>query len=149
MPSVQPSGNDAGGGSKAGSPSRSARLGPSGQRGDVVCRQRPVVLERLAETPLGLPGRHRTISGHGRDIPGTLAGLFIVLERKGRDLSGTVAFLTVLLDDPRDLAGVGRGDGRPRSFRRGMDCPVAVLRIAAMSGTAAGAGAQDHQSGHD
>ena len=60
-----------------------------------------------------LPGRHRAIIDHRRDVRRTLARLLIRFQRERPDLPGTVALLAVFLDDRRDILR----ECRPRGLR--------------------------------
>ena len=68
-PSAQPSENRGGGGKSAGSPSATARLGPSGE--DLLLDGREArCVEEHAGTRMRLPGRHLAGRGHFADEVG-------------------------------------------------------------------------------
>ncbi len=66
------------------------------------------MLKGLAKAALRFPRRHRTFFSDPRHVVGTLTRLLICLERERTDLPFAMALLTVCLNDPRDLARIGR-----------------------------------------
>ena len=92
---------------------RSACLGPGGERGDVLRRERPIMLELRADVGLGLPRRHGAVFDHGREVVGPLPGLLVGVQGERSHLALAMTFLAVLLEDPDNLLGVGR-DGLRR-----------------------------------
>ena len=92
-----------------------AGLGPRLEDGDLLARERLVVLEPGSDPGLGLPGRHLPFAGHQRDVRGALPRLFEGLQGKGADVMAAMAVLALLLEDRRHVLGECRRLG---GFRR-------------------------------
>ena len=94
---------------------RRARLGPGLEDGDLLARERLVVLEPGPDPGLGLPGRHLPFAGHQRDVRGALPGLLKGLQGEGADMMAAMAVLALLLEDRGHVLGERRRLG---GFRR-------------------------------
>ena len=79
-----------------------AVVGPLLNQADFLRAQTPRIVEFFFSF-VGLPRRHRTVSGHARDEFRVLFHVLITLQRKRRDFAGTVASRAVLEDNRRDL----------------------------------------------
>ncbi len=84
---------------------RGARIGPRLEYGDLLRRQRAVVLELGPYPGCGLPGGHREVCGHRGDVRSALPSLLICLQRKRPDLVAAVTALASLLEDRCHVLG--------------------------------------------
>ena len=121
-------------------------FGPGDEGGDVLLRERPLVLELEPEVRRGLPGGHGPLLDHRGDVRRALPGLLVGLEGERGDLTLAVALLAVLLEERRDVLGVGRdaagasGIGQPTASTCGTatSLPASTAAIASFNSLPAG-----------
>ena len=102
---------------------RSAGIGPRGNGGNLLFRERRIALEALdADLALDEPRRHDAGAGPhaGAPLDRARPGAHVLIghERHRRHAFGGVAVLATALQDRRDVLGEGDGTGRGRRWLR-------------------------------
>ena len=101
----------AAGGTSFGSPSGAPAADPLVEDFLFVSGHAAVVVE-VSELGVGEPRRHPAIADNFGDRVGPAGDFFVVRHREGGDLTRPMAADAPLIEDPRDLVGVGHLRGR-------------------------------------